>query len=250
MRLVTAFAALLATGVPAAAQPVSTAPLAPGEILLEVNATGIARTRASQATISATIRSSAASQDEAEALNRDKAARISAAAHAAGVAAADIVVNSPPTVFVPVPTPPPVVTPTPRPPAGNREEGRRTAHATVAVTVRDLARLDALRRALLDAGASNVSATAFTLPDDRDARRAARVDAVAAARVDAEAYAQSLGLRVLRIVRVTERLGLDLLGELAVAGPTGARRPRPAGSPDGTIETQIVVGVDFALGPR
>ena len=59
-------------------------------------------------------------------------------------------------------------------------------------------------------------------------------------------------MRVARVVRVTERLGLDLLGMMVsesqiVANLFSVAAMRTTG-PD--VQTMVTVGVDFALAPR
>jgi uncharacterized protein YggE len=80
--------------VPAAADsPVSLPPLAPGEVLLEVNAFGVARSPATSATLTARISRNAASEEEVRSNVAAAVAQITAAARAAGVPAADIVAS-------------------------------------------------------------------------------------------------------------------------------------------------------------
>jgi uncharacterized protein YggE len=73
---------------------------------------------------------------------------------------------------------------------------------------------------------------------------------MATARADAEAYAASLGLRVVRVVRVTERMGLDLISLLVSNSSllTSMFQPTRALGPE--IPTFVTVGVDFALGAQ
>jgi hypothetical protein len=74
----------------AAQSPVSTQPLAPGEVLLEVDALGTVTTRADTATLLVRVEASAATETEARRATESAADRIVAAASSAGVAASDI----------------------------------------------------------------------------------------------------------------------------------------------------------------
>jgi uncharacterized protein len=117
--------------------------------------------------------------------------------------------------------------------------------------VRDVGRVARIERALRDTGATQVTGPTYELVDDSAARRSARAQAIAAARADAEAYAESLGMRVLRVVRVTERVGLDFMS-LFVGQPNLTRRIQEGmtGRTSPEIATQVIVGVDFALAPQ
>jgi uncharacterized protein YggE len=101
-----------------------------------------------------------------------------------------------------------------------------------------------------------VESPTYSLSDDRPARRAARAEALEQANADAEAYAAGLGLRVARVVRVTERIGLESLSLLSDASERvrlAMRSPVAAGASEGRepeIRTSVVVGVDFALAPQ
>lgn len=85
------------------------------------------------------------------------------------------------------------------------------------------------------------------------ATRTATARALAAARADAEVYADALNLRVVRMIRVTERIGPDFLGMML-----GARTAQVMGELERWVEgagqdgvpVPVFVGVDFILAPR
>jgi uncharacterized protein YggE len=245
-------------GASATAQaPVSTQPLAPGEVLLELNASGTVVTRADMAVM--TIRAIAEGNTNAEARQAVAAevARLTAIARGAGVAPADIRVGdsmispnfdmletSPPLFDVAeanaVASEEPLTGPRPR---------AASAQALIAIRGRDLAQLAPMLRAMEEAHALVDAAPAYSLNDTDTPRREARNRALARARADAEAYASALGMRVVRVVRVTERLGFDfvsmMMNERAMRRQLEASENR---GPD--IETSVTIGVDFALAPR
>jgi len=131
--------------------------------------------------------------------------------------------------------------------AGRPEQYVRS---TIEFQLRDPGRAEALQRALEQAGAERVAPPTYALADDRAARRAARDEAIRLARAEAEAYAASLGLRVARIVRVTERLGIEAFGLLA-SNPSLTRRFRDnRNNREPEVDSHALVGVDFALAPR
>ena len=91
----------------------------------------------------------------------------------------------------------------------------------------------------------------YALTDDAGPRRQARARALEKARADAEAYAAPLNMRIVRVVRVSERLGLDLFGLFASEMQLLGQMFTPAmmrGGPE--VYTIVTVGVDYALAPR
>jgi uncharacterized protein YggE len=275
MRLVIAGLALVMAvpalaGVPglsmvAAQSPVSTQPLAPGEVLLEVNALGTVTTRADSATLHVPIDASGATEVEARRAAEGNADRIVAAAASAHVAASDInrrpvtvgqgaamamamqemrrateaaqqsASGHRPAVLIPSPS---------------TASAAASAHAEVEIKVRGLDRLPELQRALEAAGVNDMPDPTYALTDDRASRADARAQAIAQARANADAYAAALGMRVLRIVRVTERVGMDLIGTMF---SEGARMRQMMSGMEGRnqdISTTVALGMDFALAPR
>jgi len=266
MRLVIAGLALAlalpAAGVPclgmAVAQvPVATQPLAVGEVLLEVNGMGTVTTRADLATLLVPI--SVGGANEAEAT----VDRIAAAAASVGVGADDIVrhpitTGDPtlaftarePVVIVPsVPEGgssrrPPLITPS------DRYRGQVGASSQIEIRLRDISRFEQLRSAIKAAGAAYVPEPVYALTDDRGARAEARARALAQARANADGYASALGMRVVRVVRVTERVGVDLIGAMISEGPRMRRMMSGVEGRNPEISTTIALGMDFALAPR
>ncbi len=250
-----ATAAVPGLGLAVAQSPVSTQPLGAGEILLEVNAVGTAMTRADLALVTVSIESSGATEVEARRAVDVATGRIVAAARAAGVAADDIIAQPGAT------TANAAVAMAMRDleraageassagGSGSLPDNGATARGSIDIRVHDLSRLASLRQALEAAGAQNVSAPVYSLADSRSARAEARGLAIATARADAEAYAAALGMRVLRIVRVTDRLGLDFLSMMNESNQMRRMMSGMAGH-DPNITTIVPVGIDFALAPR
>jgi len=253
-------ASSLVLAVPAAADsPVSLAPLAPGEVLLEVSGVGIARTPATSATLTATVAANGDTEAEARRSAMTALQRINAAARAAGIAAADIDAGA-----VQVSTDP----------YASYSEAMyentvsdmnasdammnmtavpgHTATASVSIRFRSPAAAAPLQRTL--AALENVTAgePAYQLDDDSAARRTARAEAVRKARVDAETYAATMNMRVARVLRVTERTGLDLLALGLTENSTILREVQGLERQmrDGQIGTYAIVGIDYALAPR
>lgn len=78
------------------------------------------------------------------------------------------------------------------------------ANNTVAVKFRDIARSGPALDALVNAGANQIDGPSMALDKPEAALDEARVNAVATARARAELYARAAGLRVARIISITE----------------------------------------------
>lgn len=220
--------------------------LAPGEVLLELEETG---TTLSAADVVRVVIPVAVARLDAAAARKEAAAqaeRIAAALRLGGVAPADIQVeegtvglgfvgNESLAASAEALAAQPVATP-------------KTASYTVDVRLRDPAAFERLRLAAEKAGASTVPRPSLALADERPARQAARADAVRQARADAESYARTLGLRVGRTVRVSEKSSASEIGGMSsrvIMRMVGGAPPVPAGK----VETTVVVDFDFALLP-
>lgn len=221
--------------------PVSVAPLAAGEVLLEVSAIGTVLTPADAVTFNLTVPGQGANSAEALASRAANIERVRRAARASGSTERDIRINnnsvSP---FLP--------TEMLARPSDARPGPNVTVSSNVRVRLRDVARADAFTRDLQAIGVDVNGGPTFSLADAGPARRAARAQALATARADAEAYASALAMRVVRIARVTERVGIDLFSLLAGAEDRFGGPGRRGSSSE--VETVANVGVDFVLVPR
>lgn len=240
------------------AQPVTTAPLAANEVLLEVNATGSVTTPADMATLSVTIRVEAATAEEAQREAEAQVRRIRESARRAGVAAADVEAGDIQTYSsdmyanaMTMDMNMAEVDMNATMAADEMVDASYTpmvaATGQMTVRVRNIARLEAIQAAIAQAG--GYSTVAYTLSDAAGPRGQARARAIAAARADAEAYAAALGLRVARVVRVTERSGLDFFSMMMSESAMRARMGMGEQT-EPQIETAMSLGVDFALAPR
>jgi uncharacterized protein YggE len=90
---------------------------------------------------------------------------------------------------------------TPRP-GGTPEISGYTARNTVEVTTSDLSSAGGLIDAAMQAGANSIQRLEFTLKDRQAARAQALREATARARADAEAIANALGLKIVRVLSV------------------------------------------------
>ena len=238
-------AALAAAGTllaaPAAAQPVPVA-LAQGEALLSVQATGEARSRPDVMTITAGVVTSGASAREALASNSALANRLIEAVRAAGVPTADVRTSE--------------LSVSPRFADDSRRESEDrpprilgyVASNQVELRLRDLAKAPQIVESLFQNGANQVRGPSFSLSDPKPARAAARRDAVAAATEEATAYADALNMRIVRVLRVSERG--DPRGEennsIIVTGSRVSRTPIEPGE----TTTSLTLWIDYAMAPK
>ena len=122
-----------------------------------------------------------------------------------------------------------------------------------AVTVAELSRASAVVTAAFDAGANSVNGPNLGLLDDRKAVSEARGKALAEARAEADTYAAGLGMRVARVLRVSER-GRFTDGGSGNSGISYRVENAPvyAGTPvmPGEIIQRVMLWVDFALAPK
>jgi uncharacterized protein YggE len=241
MRLVAAFLAL-ALAAPAAAQN-ARLELRPGETLLEVEARGHQQSRPDVMTISAGVVTTGASAAEALRQNSILANRMIELVRSRNVGERDVRTTELRIA--------PRFERRPRGEDDDPEIGRRiigyVASNRVELRLRDLGRAPELLDALLQAGANSVQGPRFSLSNERPARLAAQRDAVRLAREEAEIYADALGMRVTRVLRVSERSRSTGDGDAIIV--TGSRIPAPPIEP-GEIETEVRVWVDFALAPQ
>jgi hypothetical protein len=237
MRLVIGLACALLLAAPAAAQEVELE-LQPGETLLQVEAEGVARSRPDVLTVTAGVSSTGATAAEALQASNVAAERVLARVRALGVSPQDIRTNQ--------------LSVRPRF-AGQRDEDvpprilGYVSENRLELRLRDLSRAGDIVSAAFEAGANNVDGPSFTLSDDRPQRLAAAREGVRRAREEAENYAQALGMRISRVLRVTERGRVDQREEYITV--TGSRIARTPVEP-GEVTTGVRVWVDFALAPR
>lgn len=249
MRLVAAL--LMGTAIfpaSAAAQSSSVEVLAPNQTLLQVQADGEAYARPDQASLNAGVVTFAATSREAAEANAVQMAQVVEAIREAGVPARDIQTQA--------------VTLEPQfnynrennvPPAIVGYQARNT----VTVRVNDVDEASEILTTLFEAGANTVGGPFFSLKDDSAAVAAARSDAVANAREEAEAYAAAFGMRVAKVLRISERQVQSNYEPIIVTGSRiGAPPPPPPPPPTptsvevGEMQQQVTLWVDFVLEPR
>lgn len=229
--------------------------LAPNEVLLELAAMGSDSSPADLAEIRVTLKARGKSEEAARAAYAALLNRVREAARAAGVSASEIEAGdldvgpdmeaSMTDLMEPM---------RPLRPGQSAEatEEPFAATSTMKLRIRNVRRLQGLTEAIEKAGGEMIGSPQFSAEDTAAARRGARRKAIAQARVDAETYAAALSMKVVRILRVTERTGTDMMTMMLseMAGGVSGMSEMFEGDRDGRVPALVFVGVDFVLAPR
>jgi uncharacterized protein len=124
-----------------------------------------------------------------------------------------------------------------------------TASNTVIVRFRDIRSSGKILDALVAEGANQISGPALTIDRPDQALDEARGKAIAIGRARAELYARSLGLRVVRVVAVSEGVGNEIAQPLPLV-VTGVRMQSAQTKIEpGEQKLQISVAMTFELQP-
>jgi uncharacterized protein len=198
-------AALLAAAMPAAAQVTDVRPISGTR--LDVVASGDITRVPDTVSVNVGVSTDAPTAIEAIRLNGGKMDRLRAALTAAGIAPGDLQTSS---VYLE---------------ANYRHRANEEpvflgygASHSLNVRFRDAARAGRILDTLVQAGATEISGVSFEVSDEAAALDEARVGALEAARARADLYARSLGMRVARVLAVSESSGF-------VPGSTRRRVP-------------------------
>ncbi|WP_313434284.1 SIMPL domain-containing protein [Novosphingobium sp.] len=244
---VTTAAIASALAVPAAAQDSGLVPaIAAGHTLLTVNAQGSSTRTPDMAGFSAGVTTQGATASEALNANSTRMTQVIASLKRAGVADKDIQTSN---LSVN-----PVYAQPKRQPDGSFVDGPREivgyeASNNVSVRQRKLDDMGKVIDALVKAGANQVNGPNFSLSQPDAALNEARVAAIKDARARADLYAGAAGMRVTRVVSITESGGYApapvMFRAKAAMDSLGAAPPVAAGE----LETNVNVTVQFELAP-
>lgn len=235
---------------PAVAQQSGPVPMIEaGHTLLTVSAQGSSTRTPDMANYSAGVTTQGTTASEALATNSTQMNRVVAALKQAGIADRDIQTSN--LNLNPIYSQPK------RLPDGSYEDGPQRivgyqASNTVSVRQRKLEDMGKVIDALVKAGANQVNGPNFMLSQPEAAENEARADAMKKARARADLYAGAAGLRVVRILSISENGGyapqpvmyvrkemMDAAGAMAPPPPVAA----------GELETNLGVMVQFELAP-
>jgi hypothetical protein len=195
MKMLLASALALATATPLAAQPQALVSHPVAGTVLELTAQGESRRTPDIATISAGVVTQAADAAGAMRENATRMDRVIAALKRAGVTDRDVRTStlSLQPQYRYADNQPPVIT------------GYQASN-TVTVRFRDIARSGTVLDALVATGANQINGPELGLDQPAAALDEARTDAVAKARTRAELYARAAGLKVKRILWISETM--------------------------------------------
>lgn len=253
MKILPAFACLtLAAAGAASAQTTPTvqvSPLGPGSALLSLSAEGRSNRVPDLAVFSAGVVTNGVTASEALGANSRQMDRAVAALKRSGIAGRDIQTsaislsprwNNPEaeTQRIARETRQPYV-PTNEPPRIIGYEARNS----VQVRVRKLGEMGKIIDTLIAAGANEVNGPSFTLDDQSAALDEARLEAVATGKQRAELYARAAGMRVVRLLSMSEGGGYYPVQQIVV---TGSRMSAP-GAPPPAPPPPVAVG-ELSLG--
>lgn len=255
--LVFALAGLAASQASAQTPPTHhIAPIGPDSALLSLTAEGQSRRTPDLAVFSAGVVTQADSASEALAENSRRMERVVAALRSAGIAERDIQTSqislqprySNPELeaqlrsrrsgepYVP-----------PAQPESPRIIGYE-AHNNVQVRVRRLERMGRIIDTLIENGANQVNGPSFTLDEPDAALDEARTEAVANARERAEHYARAAGMRVARILSISEGGGYYPVQNIVVTGRSaGFAAPPPPPPPAPVMPGELTLGVNVSV---
>jgi uncharacterized protein len=210
--------------------------LARGEVLLRVSASGDAETRPDLATFSAGVSSIAPTSEAATAANNAKMNAVMAAVEKAGVKPDDTQTQALSVNRIDY----------------GKNRGQFEASNTVRVKVRKIDSAGAVIGAATTAGANILSGPDLTVDDQETANLSAYAAAYKAARARADVYAKAAGLKVARIISITDGGGGGdpmAYGEMDRSQvPTVATSAPPIRA--GLNASSATVSVAFALAPN
>ncbi|HEY0332601.1 MAG TPA: SIMPL domain-containing protein [Stenotrophomonas sp.] len=122
------------------------------------------------------------------------------------------------------------------------------ASNTVSLKVRDIAKLGKLFDLLAAQGANQINGPSFEVDQPEPAYDEARVAALKKAQLRAETYARTLGLRVRRIVSISEGRGGGVRPVMMMAAAPRARAEMDTSVSPGETTLSVTLEVTFELG--
>jgi uncharacterized protein YggE len=121
------------------------------------------------------------------------------------------------------------------------------AHDTLEVELSEVAQAGNLISLMFEAGANEISGPQFSLRDPAPAQRKAEQAAIAAARAEADSYAAALGMKVSRVLRVSDTgFGDNDRNTIVVTGSRVAATPIEPGD----VTYTATIHVEYLLEPR
>jgi uncharacterized protein len=203
------------------------------EVLLRVTTTGEAETRPDLARFSAGVSTIAPSSESAARLNSTKMNKVMAAVEGLGVKRDDTQTQALSVNRI----------------DWGRNKGQFEASNTVSVKIRKIDDAGKIIAAATAAGANIISGPDLTVDDREAASKGAYAAAYKAARTRADAYAEAAGLKVIRVLSITDGsamggppMPMDAMAEMAaqtVAPPQVSAPPIRAGLQTSTAQVRV-----------
>lgn len=236
----------LTLALPAAAQgPVGQPSIAASSTLLSLTAQGKSTRTPDLAVFNAGVVTQGATASEALSANAAAMNRVIATLKKAGIADKDIQTSQ-------ISLNPVYIQPEYGPNGVPRQEPRITGYQAVnnvTIRSRNVSGFGKVLDALVASGANQVNGPSFQMAEPAAALDEARLDAMKEARARADLYARAAGLRVVRIVSISES------GGFAPPQPVYARamKAEMAAAPTpiavGEVEAEVSLSVQFELAP-
>ena len=261
MRSLVAFACstLIAGAAPAQTAPtVQVSPLGPTSALLSLTAEGRSERIPDLAMFSAGVVSHGVTASEALGANSRQMDRVIAALKRSGIPDRDIqtsAISLSPRWSNPDADAQRIARETRQPYVPTNEPPRiigYEARNNVQVRVRRLGEMGKIIDTLVAAGANEVNGPSFTLDDQKAALDEARTEAVATGRQRAELYARAAGMRVVRLLSISEGGGYYPVQQIVV---TGSRMSAPGAPPPpppvavGELALGVSLSMQFEIAP-
>lgn len=133
-----------------------------------------------------------------------------------------------------------------------RQEPRITGYQaanTVTIRSRNVAGFGKVLDALVASGANQVNGPSFQMAEPAAAMDEARLDAMKSARARAELYARAAGLRVIRIVSISEGGGFAPPQPVYMRAMKAEAAAAPTPIAVGEVEAEVNLSVQFELAP-
>jgi len=252
--------ALLAGGplaaMPAAAQTtpaVQVSPLGPNSALLSLNAEGRSQRTPDLAVFSAGVVTQGRTAAEALGANSRQMASVVAALKRSGIADRDIQTSA-------ISLQPRYNNPDQEAQLRSRQTGQPyvpsneppriigyEARNNVQVRVRRLGEMGKIIDTLIAAGANQVDGPSFTLDEQKEALDEARTQAVTEGRQRAELYARAAGMRVIRLLSISEGGGYYPVQQTFAVAERGMAAPAPPPPPAPVSPGELTLGVNVSM---
>lgn len=234
----------LALSIPGAAMASTDQPaIAVGSTLLSISAEGKSTRTPDLAVFNAGVTTQGQTASEALGANSAAMNRVMAALRKAGIAERDIQtsqISLNPVYSQPVMGPNGAVSQEPR------IIGYQATN-TVSVRSRDIGGFGKVLDALVATGANQINGPMFQLSEPEAAMDEARASAMKIARARADLYARAAGLRVVRIVSISEGGGFSPPQPVYAKAMMADSAPTPIAA--GEVEAQVNLTVQFELAP-